>query len=75
MAPPSSNYYTKVQKDANMMMEVYNRRNGPRPGQAPHQFPPRDRNSTMDCFEAAQKYGGVMICEAYHKKQPINKFY
>uniref|UniRef100_A0A803LLG6 Uncharacterized protein n=1 Tax=Chenopodium quinoa TaxID=63459 RepID=A0A803LLG6_CHEQI len=75
MAPHSSNYYTKVHKDAYMLMEQYDRQYKQRPGQDAHQIPPSDRNITMNCFEVAQKYGGVMICEDYRKKKPMNKFY
>ncbi|CAO2842849.1 unnamed protein product [Amaranthus hypochondriacus] len=36
-----------------------------------HYYP--QRNTTIDCFEAAHKYGGFMICEVQPKKYHVNR--
>lgn len=72
MAPPSN--LSKVSMEAFMLLEKYDRRNG-RAGK-PHHIhvhPPRD--GIIDSFQAAQKYGGFMLCEHNDKKMSVNKFY
>ncbi|KMT04252.1 hypothetical protein BVRB_8g183280 [Beta vulgaris subsp. vulgaris] len=72
MAPPTN--LRKIGSEAFMLLDQLEERLGQRPKTVVQRrsylnyqvFPPRD--TTIDAFQAAQKYGGFMLCEHRARK-------
>ena len=70
----SNNHLSKsVRKEFIMMVEEVKRRNGSKAPDDLHQFKahPQRISSVIDCFEAAEKYGGFVVCEVEPNKSPV----
>ncbi|CAO2823844.1 unnamed protein product [Amaranthus hypochondriacus] len=74
----SNNHLSKsVRKEFIMMVEEVKRRNVSKVPEELHHFKaqPKRMSSVIDCFQAAEKYGGFVVCEDEHNKSPdVDKY-